>query len=92
MVKLFPVLVLDSLVAWLCPVARNTAPIDSSRTRAGPEGPLVQERLQERIQLYLSVSLFILSPVDGSNFEAVTQSELSVAFAPGDLNICLHGR
>lgn len=52
----------------------------------------MQERLQERIRLYLSVSLFILSPVDGSNFEAVTQSELSVAFAPGDLNICLHGR
>lgn len=40
----------------------------------------------------LSLSGPVLLPVSGSSFGALTQTELSVAFAPGDLNICLQGR
>lgn len=42
--------------------------------------------------LALSFKGPVLLLVSGSNFGALTQAELSVAFAPGDLNICLQGR
>lgn len=63
------------------------APTVVSRSKAGPKRPWVQDRL--RIQFYLVMGPL---PVSGSNFGALTQLELSVAFAPGDLNICLQGR
>lgn len=40
----------------------------------------------------LSLNGPVLLPVSGSNFRALSQPELSVAFAPGYLNICLQGR
>lgn len=52
---------------------------------------LDQSGLSARQNLALSFKGPILLLVSGSNFGALTQAELSVAFAPGDLNICLQG-
>lgn len=89
-----------TVVAWLgfgCR-ERGRAPAASRRTKAGPKGPKGAlgsgETPQERTQPHSASSLDgpTLVPGNGSNLGAVTQPELSVAFAPGDLNICLQGR
>lgn len=53
---------------------------------------LHQSGLSARQTQNLALKGPILLLVSGSNFGALTQAELSVAFAPGDLNICLQGR
>lgn len=76
-----------AFVAWLWFVCRERglAPTGFSWTRVALGGRQAQD-----LAFFLNGP--VLVPVSGSNFGALTQRELSVAFAPGDLNIYLQGR
>lgn len=67
---------------WFVCRERGLAPTGFSWTKAGRQAQ----------DLAFSLNGPVLVPVSGSNFGALTQRELSVAFAPGDLNIYLQGR